>query len=75
MLGFAYNAKKLDTWDSHLQDKAPAPLRAGEMGLWIESNLTYLREIYPDRSWKLTPLSRMDARLRALDEQLVAKEW
>lgn len=54
VLGFAYNAKKLDTWDRHLQDKAPAPLRAGEMGLWIESNLTYLREIYPDRSKKVS---------------------
>lgn len=75
VLGFAYNAMKLDSWDKHLKEKKSAPLKAGEMGIWIEENVKFLRDIYPDRSWKLSPLSMSDTTLRQLDARLVAKEW
>lgn len=75
VLGFAYNAMKLDTWDRHIERKKPDPLRAGEMGIWIEDGIDFLRDIYPDKSWKLEPLSSMDPEIRKIDERLVARKW
>lgn len=72
VLGWVYHSKKLDSWVSHLENKFDSTFEVNDgIGYWIVNNLSLLRSIYPDRSWKEESVEKMSHDIRNIDRNLI----